>query len=98
MHPAILELLHADRHDETIMYIFATLLCTSLKSETEIKESWQYKYRRKEDHFKPEITCHKCSTDMGETAKSKISEHTWNEDHLIQWYKVEITHKEEADH
>jgi hypothetical protein len=41
------------------------------------------------------ITKHKCNTRMGEISKSKIAEHSRNEDHRIQWNKVEIMHKEE---
>jgi hypothetical protein len=32
---------------------------------------------------------------MREISKSKTAEHSWDEDHGIQWDNAEITHKEE---
>jgi hypothetical protein len=33
---------------------------------------------------------------MGEITKSKIAEHSWDEDHRTQWDKTEILHKGES--
>jgi hypothetical protein len=41
------------------------------------------------------IAGQKCNTKMGETSKSKIAEHFWDEDHRIHRNKAEIIHKEE---
>jgi hypothetical protein len=32
---------------------------------------------------------------MEDVSKPKIAEHSWDEDHSIQWNKAEIIHKEE---
>jgi hypothetical protein len=47
-----------------------------------------------EDHLIPESPNENVTQEWEKYQKSKLADHSWDEDHRIQWNRAEIIHKE----